>query len=114
MFEVLIEHSAPIPCERSQVFTTTQDNQESVLIRIFQGESRLVAGNTQLGEIELYGLRPAPRGEVSIEVTFEIDANGLVVVTARDVETGREQAAHVRVSAGYEPDDVEQMRERSS
>jgi len=111
---VLIERNAQIPCERTQVFTTTKDNQDSVSIRIFQGESRIVAENTRLGEIELYGLRPAPRGEVQIEVTFEIDANGLVVVTARDLETGRGQAAHVRVSAGYDPEDVDAMRGRSS
>ncbi len=114
IFEVLIERNAQIPCERTQVFTTTKDNQESVSIRIFQGESRIVAENTRLGEIELYGLRPAPRGQIQIEVTFEIDANGLVVVTARDLETGRAQAAHVRVSAGYDPDDIDAMRARSS
>jgi len=112
-FDVLIERNASIPCEQTRVFTTTTDHQTAVKIQIFQGESRVAAENTRLGEVELYGLRAAPRGEVEIEVVFEIDTDGIVVVTARDRETGIQQAARIEVSAGYSPEEVQAMMERA-
>ncbi len=112
IFDVLIPRNAPIPTEQSRLFTTTVDGQTHVILRIYQGESRQVADNTWLGEVELYGLRAAPRGQVEIEVAFEIDANGMVVVTAKDRETGLEQATRIIVDAGYDDEDVEAMRER--
>jgi molecular chaperone DnaK len=112
-YEVLIERNAQIPCEQKQVFTTGQNSQTSVRIRIYQGEYNSVGLNTQLGEIELYGLRSAPRGEVKIEVTFEIDTDGIVVVRAMDLETGLEQATRMHISAGYSDEEIEDMRRRS-
>jgi molecular chaperone DnaK len=90
------------------------DDQTSVRLQIFQGDSRIAAENIKLGEIELYGLPPAPRGQVEIQVTFEIDTDGIVVVTARDRATGIEQATRIEVSAGYAPDEVAQMFERGA
>ncbi len=112
-FDVLIERNASIPCEQTRIFTTTVDGQNSVRLQIFQGESRVAAENTKLGEVELYGLRPASRGEVEIEVTFEIDSDGIVMVTARDRETGMQQAARIEVSAGYTPEEVQAMFDRA-
>lgn len=112
-YEVLIQRNSAVPCEQTRVFTTTSDNQGSVRLRIFQGESRQVGENTQIGEVELFGLRPAPRGEVQVEVTFEIDTDGLVMVTARDRETGVEQATRIELSAGYTAEEVGQMKKRS-
>jgi molecular chaperone DnaK len=93
--EVVIRRNATIPVEQSRVFATTNDNQTSVIIRIAQGESRKFSENQNLGELELAGLRPAPRGEVSISVTFELGADGTLSVRAKDVETQREQFTRV-------------------
>jgi molecular chaperone DnaK len=112
-YEVLIQRNSSVPCEQSRIFTTTSDNQGSVRLRIFQGESRTVGDNTQIGEVELFGLRQAPRGEVQVEVVFEIDTDGLVMVTARDRETGVEQAARIDLAAGYSAEEVGQMKRRS-
>ncbi len=112
-FDVLIERNASIPCEETRTFTTTVDDQTAVKLQIFQGESRVAAENTKLGEVELYGLRSAARGEVEIEVIFEIDTDGIDVVTARDRETGMMQAARIEVSAGYTPEEVQAMMERA-
>ncbi len=112
-YEVLIQRNTAVPCEQTRVFTTTSDEQTSVRLRIFQGESRTVSENTKLGEVELFGLRPAPRGEVQVEVTFEIDTDGLVMVTARDRETGVETAARIDLAAGYTPEEIGEMKERS-
>ena len=111
-YEVLIERNAQVPCERKQVFTTTHDDQTAVRIRIYQGESPSTVENTSLGEIELYGLTPAPRGHVKIEVSFEIDVNGIVIVKATDLATGLEQATRISISAGYANDEIHTMRER--
>jgi molecular chaperone DnaK len=111
-YDVIIERNASIPCEVTRTFTTGMDDQTSVRLQIYQGESKVAAENIKLGEIELYGLRPAPRGQVEIQVTFEIDTNGIVVVTARDRETGIQQATRIEVSAGYTPDEIAQMLER--
>jgi ABC-type lipoprotein export system ATPase subunit len=111
-YDVIIERNASIPCEVTRTFTTSTDNQTSVRLQIFQGESKVAAENIKLGEIELYGLRSGPRGQVELQVTFEIDTNGIVVVTARDRETGIEQATRIEVSAGYSPEEIAQMLER--
>jgi molecular chaperone DnaK len=93
--EAVIRRNATIPVEQTRVFATTSDDQESVILRIAQGESRRFSDNQCLGELELTGLRAAPRGEVSIAVTFELEADGTLQVRARDVESGREQLIRV-------------------
>ena len=110
IIEPLIPRNTTVPCQHTRTFTTTSDLQESVKIQIFQGESRFAGGNVKLGEVELCGLRPAARGDVSIDVTFEIDTDGILCVTAKDNETGLMQEARVQVSAGYSQDTVEGMR----
>ncbi len=111
-FDVVIARNASIPCEQSRTFTTTVDGQTSVRLQIFQGESRIAAENIKLGEVELYGLRPSPRGQVEIDVTFEIDTDGMVIVRARDRDTGIEQATRVEVSAGYTHEEIQEMLDR--
>jgi len=111
-FEKLIERNTSIPCEETRVFTTAQDGQSAVRLQIYQGESHVVDENVKLGELELYDLRPAARGLVQIDVTFEVDTNGIIVVTARDKETGMEQATRIKVSAGYSKDEIDAMKER--
>ena len=108
--EVLIPKNTPVPCECRKVFTTTSDSQREVTIQVLQGESRAAAENIKLGELSLTGLRAAPRGGVQIEVTFEIDTDGLVSIRARDLDTGVEQASNVKVSAGYSDSEVSAMR----
>jgi molecular chaperone DnaK len=104
--EPVIRRNSTIPVEQTRVFATTNDDQESVIIRIAQGESRRFADNQGLGELELAGLRKAPRGDVSIAVTFELEADGTLKVRARDVETGREQA--IRVTLLTLPNEAQQ------
>jgi molecular chaperone DnaK len=94
------------------VFTTTRDQQSEVTIQVLQGESRVATDNIKLGELTLTGIRPAPRGTVHVEVTFEIDTDGLVSIRARDVDTGVEQGSHVKVSAGYSEHEISSMKER--
>jgi len=108
--EVLIPKNTPVPCECRKVFATTSDQQREVTIQVLQGESRAAAENVKLGELTLAGLRAAPRGAVQIEVTFEIDTDGLVSIRARDLHTGVEQASSVKVSAGYSEREVRAMR----
>lgn len=93
----VIPRNSPVPCAQTRSFTTSHDNQQVVSIRVGQGESDQFAGNSALGELELSGLRPAPRGEVFVEVTFELDADGILQVRARDLETGRETRAQMRL-----------------
>ncbi|MCA9543396.1 MAG: Hsp70 family protein, partial [Myxococcales bacterium] len=112
-YDVLIGRNAAIPCEQTRVFATSQDNQQVVRLQIFQGESRIASENVKLGEIELFNLRPMPRGMVEIEVTFAIDADGIVDVTAKDRETGVAQQTRVRVTAGFSDEAVQVMRRRS-
>ncbi len=104
--EVIVEKNTPIPIEQTRTFTTVHDNQGEVSIRIHQGESKVAAENELLGEFEFTGLRRAPRGEVKIEVTFEISAEGIVNVIAHDQETGRRQTTTVRLSSGLTEDEI--------
>lgn len=108
-FEKLIEAQSTVPTSHSHVFTTIRDNQPSVKIVVFQGESPRAEENELLGEFVLHGLRPAPAGEVEIEVTFDISADGIVSVAAKDVETGKEQSITVTATSGLTEDEIKAM-----
>lgn len=113
--DVLIDANMPIPCDRTRSFGTAKDGQTSVHLRVAQGEGRRFSDNTLLGELELTGLRAAPRGAVEIAVTFEIDANGILQVRARDVRTGNETAARIQlVGAQVDAADLDAMRARQA
>ncbi|MCP4395406.1 MAG: molecular chaperone DnaK [Alphaproteobacteria bacterium] len=109
VFTRLIDRNTTIPTRKSQVFSTADDNQNAVTIRVAQGEREMSADNKQLGQFDLVGIPPAPRGIPQIEVTFDIDANGIVHVTAKDKATGKEQAIKIQASGGLSDDDIEQM-----
>ena len=105
----LIERNTTIPTRKSQIFSTAADNQTAVTIHVLQGEREMAAGNKTLGQFELIGIPPAPRGVPQIEVTFDIDANGIVHVTAKDLGTGKEQSIRITSSSGLKDEEIEQM-----
>ena len=109
VFTRLIERNTTIPTKKSQVFSTADDNQTAVTIRVSQGEREMAADNKLLGQFDLVGLPPAPRGLPQIEVTFDIDANGIVNVSAKDKATGKEQQIRIQASGGLTDDDIERM-----
>ena len=109
VFTRLIDRNTTIPTKKSNVFSTAEDNQNAVTVRVFQGEREMVADNKLLGEFNLEGIPPAPRGMPQIEVTFDIDANGIVNVGARDKATGKEQAIRIQASGGLSDADIDQM-----
>jgi molecular chaperone DnaK len=105
----LIEKNSTIPCRKSQVFSTASDNQPAVSIHVLQGEREMAADNKTLGNFELAGIPPAPRGVPQVEVTFDIDANGIVHVSAKDLGTGKEQSIRITASSGLSKEEVEKM-----
>ncbi len=109
VFTRMIDRNTTIPTKKSQVYSTAEDNQNAVTIRVFQGEREMATDNKLLGNFDLVGIPPAPRGVPQIEVTFDIDANGLVSVTAKDKGTGKEQQIKIQASGGLSDDDIEQM-----
>jgi molecular chaperone DnaK len=109
VFTRLIERNTTIPTRKSQIFSTAADNQTAVTIHVLQGEREMAAGNKTLGQFELIGIPPAPRGIPQIEVTFDIDANGIVHVTAKDLGTGKEQSIRITSSSGLKDEEIEQM-----
>src|SRR6478672_331340 len=109
VFTRMIDRNTTIPTKKSQVFSTAEDNQNAVTIRVFQGEREMAADNKVLGQFDLVGIPPAPRGVPQIEVTFDIDANGIVNVSAKDKGTGKEQQIRIQASGGLNEADIERM-----
>jgi molecular chaperone DnaK len=109
VFTRLIDRNTTIPTKKSQVFSTAEDGQTAVTIRVFQGEREMAADNKILGQFDLVGIPPAPRGVPQIEVTFDIDANGIVNVSAKDKGTGKEQQIRIQASGGLSEGDIQRM-----
>jgi molecular chaperone DnaK len=112
--DAIIVRNTPVPCEETRSFATAADNQTAVRVRISQGESNQFFENTLLGEVELAGLRPAPRGQVNISVTFALDTDGILNVRARDTGTGQEAVARVRLVAVPDAANVAAMAARQA
>jgi molecular chaperone DnaK len=108
--EHVIPRNSPIPVGETRSFTTSVDNQKEVKIEVYQGESRLVGDNQKLGQFILSGLRPAPRGDVRVAVSFDIDANGILNVTAEDPDTGQASSIRIEASSGLSQHEVEALR----
>ena len=113
VFTRLIERNTTIPTKKSQVFSTAEDGQNAVTIRVSQGEREMAADNKLLGQFDLVGIPPAPRGVPQIEVTFDIDANGIVHVSAKDKATGKEQSIRIQASGGLTDADIKRMTEEA-
>ncbi len=109
VFTRLIERNTTIPTKKGQIFSTAEDNQSAVTIRVFQGEREMAADNRPLGQFDLVGLPPAPRGMPQVEVTFDIDANGIVAVSAKDKATNKEQSMRIQPSGGLSENDIQRM-----
>ncbi|MGX7745438.1 molecular chaperone DnaK [Rhodopseudomonas parapalustris] len=109
VFTRIIDRNTTIPTKKSQVFSTAEDNQNAVTIRVFQGEREMAADNKMLGQFDLMGIPPAPRGMPQIEVTFDIDANGIVNVSAKDKATGKEQQIRIQASGGLSDSEIDKM-----
>ncbi|MEQ9122255.1 MAG: Hsp70 family protein, partial [Alphaproteobacteria bacterium] len=109
VFTRLIDRNTTIPTRKSQVFSTAEDSQSAVTIRVFQGEREMAADNKMLGQFDLVGIPPAPRGMPQIEVTFDIDANGIVQVGAKDKATNKEQTIRIQASGGLSDDEIDRM-----
>ncbi|MFP5512863.1 MAG: molecular chaperone DnaK [Alphaproteobacteria bacterium] len=109
VFTRLIDRNTTVPTKKSQTFSTAEDNQNAVTIRVFQGEREMAQDNKMLGQFDLVGIPPAPRGVPQIEVTFDIDANGIVSVTAKDKATGKEQQIRIQASGGLSDADIQKM-----
>merc|ERR1712187_26860 len=113
VFTRLINQNTAIPTKKSEVFSTAVDNQSQVGIKVYQGEREMAADNKLLGTFDLVGIPPAPRGKPQIEVTFDIDANGIVQVSAKDKGTGKEQKIQIQTSGGLSKDDINRMQEEA-
>lgn len=109
VFTRMIDRNTTIPTKKAQTYSTAEDNQQAVTIRVFQGEREMAADNKMLGQFDLVGIPPAPRGVPQVEVTFDIDANGIVNVSAKDKGTGKEQQIRIQASGGLSDDDIDQM-----
>ncbi len=109
MFTRLIERNTTIPTKKGQIFSTAEANQQAVTIRVFQGEREMASDNRALGQFDLIGIPPSPRGMPQIEVTFDIDANGIVSVSAKDKATSKEQKMQIQPSGGLSEADIQRM-----
>ena len=111
IYSVLIHRNTTVPVRKTHIFTTTRDNQTAVKIRVLQGESDVAADNDLLGEFVLSGIRPAPQGEPEVDVCFDIDANGIVSVSATDLSTGKEQSITVNATGTLSQDEIQKIIE---